>query len=624
MTPKEQKDEELVEKWFSRIEGAERYFSDWEKRFKCKRLNDYIEGRSVGTNCRYSLNLIYSSIRIKRPALLFTRPEFKVIPKPWKQEWQPEMAYRIARLKEDTLNTFIQDSALKFSQEIDMAILDSWSYFGMIEVGYGANWILNPNAGLPVLKSDYEEAGNSDKDLGKTLQEPDEIPEKEYVYFKRIPAHRFRVGGSDSHDLARCSWVGYYEFVRAEDIISNKKFLDNVDPKKDWAGGRSDDYYFDPDKEERDLEAQGDYVKIWKIWDLRKKEFNIFNSSPQKWIYNEEFDRLPLFGLRFDMRRAGWYPIPVIYNWINPQDEVNESREQMRQHRKRARQMWQAQKDSIDPDEKDKFINSPDGTIIETKIENAIKEIPNAPLDASIVSTYQIGTVEFDKISGTSNNQRGVSDRVTATEANTIESRTRIREDSDRVVVAEWLCDIAKETLNIIIERFSNEFFIKRTSDENDKEVGEEVKLLEETYEIVSADQMDDGADFDVDVSVNSMSPVTNEVEEKNFLKFMAVLQNYPILALHPAVIREAAYKCGYRNEKVIGHLSEMARLAMIAKINEGQAQLNAQNAYAQNLEQGNQGGMAPGQEIMGGPMAQNQVQNATPPDIEQIRQQLG
>ena len=618
---KEQKDEELVDRWFSRIDAASKYFSEWEKRFKCKRLNEYIEGRSSGVNCRYSLNLIYSSIKIKRASLLFTRPTFKVNPKPWKQEWNPEMAYQIARLKEDTLNTFIQDSALKFSQEIDMAIADSWPYFGMIEVGYGANWIINPNAGKPILKSDYEET-TSDNDLGKTIKEPEEIPEKEWVYFKRIPANRFRVGGSDSHDLSRCSWVGYYEWIRSEDLLSNKKFLDNIDPKKDWAGGRSDDYYFDPDKDEADLEASGDYVKIWKIWDLRKKEFNIFNSSPQKWLYNEKFDRLPLFGLRFDLRRAGWYPIPVIYNWINPQDEVNESREQMRQHRRRARQMWQAQKDSIEPDEKEKFINAPDGTIIETKIQGAIEPINNAPLDSSIVSTYQIGTVEFDKISGTSNNQRGVSDRVTATESNTIESRTRIREDSDRVVVAEWLCEIAKEALNVIIERFSNEFFIKRNSDEG-SEVGDEVRLLDEVYEVISADQMDDGADFDVDITVSSMSPVTNEVEEKSFLKFMAVLQNYPILALHPAVIREAAYKCGYRNEKVIAHLSEMARLAMIAKINEGQAQISSQNAYAQNLEQQN-GGPGNGQEIMGGPMAQNTVQNATPPDIEQIRQQLG
>jgi len=617
MTPKEIKDSELTDHWFSRIEGAEKYFADWEKRFRCKRLNEYIEGRSSGVNCKYSLNLIYSSIRIKRPAMLFTRPEFKISPKPWKEEFNPEFAYRVARLKEDTLNTFIQDSALKFSQEIDMAILDSWSYFGMIEVGYGANWILNPNAGLPILKSDYEDVSGNDNDLGKVLNEPDEIPEKEWVYFKRIPAHRFRVGGSDSHDIGRCNWVGYYEYVRSEDLIANKKFLDNVDPKKDWAGGRSDDYYFDPYSDEKDLESQGDYVKIWKIWDLRKKEFNIFNASPHKWIYNETFNRLPLFGLRFDIRRAGWYPIPVIYNWINPQDEINESREQMRQHRRRARQMWQAQKDSIEPDEKDKFINSPDGTIIETKIPDAIRPINNAPLDASIVSTYQIGTVEFDKISGTSNNQRGVSDRVTATEANTIEARTRIREDSDRIVVAEWLCEIAKETLNVIIERFSNDFFIKRTADE--QEVGDEVNLLQETYEVVSSDQLDDGADFDVNISVNSQSPVTNEVEEKNFLKFMAVLQNYPILSLHPAVIREAAYKCGYRNEKVIGHLSEMARLAMIAKINEGQAQLKSQEAYAANLEQGNSG-----QEIMGGPQAQNTVQNATPPAIEQIRQQLG
>lgn len=617
MSIKEQRDEEFTNKWFERINAANRYFDDWSKRFKCKQLNDYIEGKQgAASGCRYVLNLIYSSIKIKKPSLLFTNPEYRITPKPWKTDWNPELAYRIARLKEDTLNTFVQDSNIKISQEIDMAILDSWSYFGMVEVGYGANWIINPNAGKPILKSDYEE-DLSDKDYGKTLVEPDEIPEKEYVYVKRIPAFRFRVGGSDSFDLTRCNWAGYYEWVRTEDIVANKKFLKNVNKDFDWAGGRSDDYYFDASHEEKDIESSGDYSKVWKIWDIRKKEFNIFNSSPQKWIYSSTFDRLPLFGLKFDNRQTGWYPIPVIYNWKPPQDEYNESREQLRQYRRRARQTWQVMKDTIDPDEKDKFIHAPDATIIEVKRDQAIQPINNAPLDASIANTMQLGSQEFDKISATSNNQRGVSDRTTATEASTIETRSRVREDADRVIVANWLAEIGKEMLNVIIENFTNEFFIKQSHDEG--EMGEEVNLLNEVYSIINPADLDDGSDYNVTINVQSMSPVVNEVDERSFLKFMSVLQNFPILSMHPSVIREAAYKCNYRNEKVIAHLSEMARLAMIAKIAEGQAQMNSQNAYAQNLDQGQPNQAA----LNGGNMGQNVLAQETGGDIEAIRQMI-
>jgi len=621
MTPQEQKDLEFCDSWFGRIDKAEKYFEEWEKRFKCKQLEQYIEGRQTN-NCRYVLNLIYSSIKIKKPSLLFSRPEFRISPKPWKEDWNPEYAYQIARLKEDTLNSFVEDTCIKLAQEIDMAVLDSWSYFGVVEVGYGANWIINPNAGEPVLKSDYEDDIDvHDKDYGKTIKEPEKIPEKEYVYVKRIPAHRFRVGGSDSFDLERCSWVGYYEWVRAEDLVANKKFLKNVDPKDDWPTGRSDDYYWN-DKEDKEIQNKGDYVKIWKIWDLRRMQFNIFNASSKKWIYEDKFKRLPLFGLKFDNRRSGWYPIPVVYNWKSPQDEYNESREQLRQYRRRARQMWQAQKDSIDPDEKEKFISAPDATIIETRIPDAIQPINNAPLDASISSTMQLGTMEFDKISGTSNNQRGVSDRTTATEANTIETRSRVREDSDRNTVAEWLCAIGKEMLQTIIENFSGDFFIKMNSDGG--EIGDEVKVLQDSYQRISANTIDDGVDYDISINVQSMSPVVNQIDEQNFLKFMAVLQNYPILSLHPAVIREAAYKCGYRNEKVIQHLSEMARLAMMAKIAEGEARVNQMNsqANAMNANVGDAGTGANQDKLGGGNMAQQTVAPASA-GIEQIRQQV-
>jgi hypothetical protein len=230
--------------------------------------------------------------------------------------------------------------------------------------------------------------------------------------------------------------------------------------------------------------------------------------------------------------------------------------------------------------------------------------------------------MEFDKISGTSNNQRGVSDRTTATEANTIETRSRVREDSDRNTVAEWLCAIGKEMLQTIIENFSGDFFIKMNSDGG--EIGDEVKVLQDSYQRISANTIDDGVDYDISINVQSMSPVVNQIDEQNFLKFMAVLQNYPILSLHPAVIREAAYKCGYRNEKVIQHLSEMARLAMMAKIAEGEARVNQMNsqANAMNANVGDAGTGANQDKLGGGNMAQQTVAPASA-GIEQIRQQV-
>jgi hypothetical protein len=544
----------------------------------------------------------------ENPSLLFSSPTFSLTPKPWKQDWNPEVAFQTARLKEDTLNSFIQEDSLKFTEEVEMAILDMWTYFGIIEVGYDAKWIQNPNAGLPALKSDYYELSPSETE-GKIIYEPPELPEREWIYFKRIPAHRFRVGGSDSWDLERCNWVGYYEFIRTEDILANKKWFKNID-EKDWPSQRSDDYYWDDGSDnEKDFVTKGDYSKVWKLWDNRAKNFLMILESHEKCIFKEPFKRLPLFPLAFDRRRRGFYPVPATFNWKSPQDEYNESRNQMRAHRRRVRQMWQAVDQTVDPDEVDKFVSGPDSTIIWTKRDNAIQPIQNSPLDASVTNSLQISSIDFDKIAGTSNPQRGVSDRTTATEAITIEQRSRVREDFDREIIAKWLCKIAKETLLLIIERFSEPFWIKLQRDVG--EVGQEVSTLQKNYQLMHSSMIEDEVDFDLNISVSSLSPVTNEVEKRKFFEFLAVIQNFPVLSLHPTLIREAAYRCDYRNEQVIQAVQQMAQLSIMAKATEGQ-----QNVAGQENQSVQQDGQNTTE-------AQNIMAQATPPAQEEVRQNI-
>jgi hypothetical protein len=606
MPTKEQKEEEYGSHWMERLRKSNEHFDKWEKKFRCKTLEKYTEG--ITGNEAYYLNLFYSSIKVKKPSLLFSSPTFSLTPKPWKQDWNPEVAFQTARLKEDTLNSFIQEDSLKFTEEVEMAILDMWTYFGIIEVGYDAKWIQNPNAGLPALKSDYYELSPSETE-GKIIYEPPELPEREWIYFKRIPAHRFRVGGSDSWDLERCNWVGYYEFIRTEDILANKKWFKNID-EKDWPSQRSDDYYWDDGSDnEKDFVTKGDYSKVWKLWDNRAKNFLMILESHEKCIFKESFKRLPLFPLAFDRRRRGFYPVPATFNWKSPQDEYNEARNQMRAHRRRVRQMWQAVDQTVDPDEVDKFVSGPDGTIIWTKRDNAIQPIQNSPLDASVTNSLQISSIDFDKIAGTSNPQRGVSDRTTATEAITIEQRSRVREDFDREIIAKWLCKIAKETLLLIIERFSEPFWIKLQKDVG--EVGQEVSTLQKNYQLMHSSMIEDEVDFDLNISVSSLSPVTNEVEKRKFFEFLAVIQNFPVLSLHPTLIREAAYRCDYRNEQVIQAVQQMAQLSIMAKAAEGQ-----QNVAGQENQSVQQDGQNTTE-------AQNIMAQATPPAQEEVRQNI-
>ena len=82
MTTREQKEEEYGSHWMERLRKSNEHFDKWEKKFRCKTLEKYTEG--ITGNEAYYLNLFYSSIKVKKPSLLFSSPTFSLTPKPWK------------------------------------------------------------------------------------------------------------------------------------------------------------------------------------------------------------------------------------------------------------------------------------------------------------------------------------------------------------------------------------------------------------------------------------------------------------------------------------------------------------------------------------------------------------
>ncbi len=92
-------------------------------------------------------------------------------------------------------------------------------------------------------------------------------------------------------------------------------------------------------------------------------------------------------------------------------------------------------------------------------------------------------------------------------------------------------------------------------------------------YKALNPADLDDGFDFKLLVDVSSTSPAQNEVEKRKYIEFVSMLKNFPELALSPLLIRETAYKVGYRNERVIREMQNAALLQMMAAQAQGQPQ---------------------------------------------------
>lgn len=602
--------------WHDRLEAADRYYKQWEGLFKCNILEQYYEGimwksqRELGYN-PYVINKFFENIQIKISEFMPTFPVYQISPRAANSEFDLEEAATSAQIKEDTLNTICQDNRMHFAEEMEMAYKDSFTRFGMIEVGYSADWILNPNAAKPLLNRDVDRYTSQDP---KVKQEPPELPVNERVYVKHIAAKRFRVGGIDHKYLNRCTWVGYYDFVNKNDLLAMSSLL-NKD--KIMTASASIEAY-DPETNDRNTDNQKYHaVKIWHLWELKANIQLLVLDSPCVTIFQRKFKRLPLFDYRPDRRvlTEGFYPIPPAFNWLSPQDEINETREMLRAHRRRFVRKFQIVEGQVDDEEIEKFETGPDGAAIKVKAAEAITPIQNADLGTALTEAIQTSGDDLDRIAGVAQEDRGIPDRTTATQAQIVQNRGAIREQKEQLRLVDWFANIGREILLTVRDKFVLGLYVKLGSPEGEHFLGE-ASDNEEGYKYVSSEKLDDGYDFRIQVDVTSLSVTAQNDEKQKFLEFISVLQQYPLVSFSPTLVREAAYRIGYRNMKAIKEFQKMALLMQMGKISQLEMGLKMQSMQNAQMQQAQAGG--------GGNAAQGIVAQQTPPNAEQVRNQIG
>lgn len=597
--------------WGDRFNRWDKYYRSWEGRFMCRQLEEYYEGKqwkeASGLGFTpYVTNKIYETVEIKIAQFIPTFPKFNVSSKPMNEEFDLETSMRSAQLKEDTLNTLVADERNHFPEEMEAAYKDSFFRFGMMEVGYAADWLINPNLAKPLLKKDTTRFVNDD-DRHRKVGEKQEVPMNERVYFKHVPARQFRIGGLDHKYLEQCSYLGYYDYIYEDDLMSMK--IMNRD--KVGKAITSDDRTIDTLEGDESSESVSSdaIIKIWHVWDMRAKKNMVIVDSPAVTVFEKSFERLPLFDFRPSGRtvKAGFYPVPPVYNWLSSQNEINEAKEQLRRHRQRFTRKYQIQQGKILAEEIEKFETGPDGSLIIVQSEGAIKPIENANLGAATDESIASATDDFNRISGTSDQARGVSDRTTATQATIIDQRSSVREKKDRDRILRWSGRIGREALKVAQENFSQGFWAHLTSPEGEQLFGS-IQQLENAVRWVSQADLNDNYDFRVNIEATSLSAISQEEEKKKYIEFLSILTQFPMIAFSPLMVRETAYRVGYRNERVIAELQKMALLMEQGRM----------------LQLQQQAGMLATPPPQNGNAPQQIVAQQTPPGAEQIRQQMG
>lgn len=608
MTARQQEQFE-VSRWRERWLLADRVFKKWEKRFLCKEGWDWYEGyQGAGAHelgdpetDRYIINLIYPTVEVKIPTLYFHNPKATVVPRLGREDDALTMVSERARMREDTCNTFMQDPRLFLKSHTNLSLKDSFFYFGVIEVGYTASFIDNPNAGKPVMDGDKPITDMNDDQVA----EPIKITEDEQLFTKRIDPADFRVSARQTHILENCDWSGYQEWVYASDLKKDP-LVSNRNKVK--AGGQyHDDYTGKIDLNESMPEGQlatddpptkQGMILIAHIVDHRTQTRFIIPVHEGDYYLQKPlpYEVFPFETIKHHERRQGWYPMPPHFNWMSPQAELNHTREMQRLHRKRMIRRYQMPKGAIDAENLDKMETGGDGVVVETNgMLPAIIPIEDAPLDFAVHRNVPQSKEDFMEISATGSDQRqgGTASAETATQATVIETRARIRESFAQANVATWVSGIAAKILGNIEKHMTLPFWIMRNVDPLGQAAAMEAMRIVDLYHQITAEELGP-LNYDVTVAAESLSPINEDLERQNFDVVITTLSTNPITMLmlrtSDGLLRKFLGLHGIRNEKLIQEIKMAIEVALMAQTagqsstlptDQGRSGENAQGAAA-------------------------------------------
>jgi len=500
---------------------------------------------------------------------MFQKPSFIISPTPGDGgNWDLDFAMQSAVMKQDVLNSIVRNKNVNFVKHIRRAAKDSFTRFGIMEIGYAADW-RNPQKEIPQLNSWEDE--NVPEEKIKVVKNAD-LPISERFYVKRINPKRFRVSVSEAMDLNDHEWCGYYDFVYASEL----KKTEGINWPKGFSGGMVGADFsngilgdsFDRGNRSDLMRGlfDGTVCKIWHIWDMVSNQRLLYLDE---WfdepLWSGDIERLPLIDLRWDEDTEGFYPVPPCFQWISPQDEINEAREQTRSYRRRFTRKFQYT-GGIDDLEVEKFVSGGDGVLIKVGQANAISPIQNPEQGQTTENALLLAKDDFNVISGTSAEARNqATERETATAAKIVDARAAIRESADQMDFSTFIEQIGAELLITAQERLVEGLWIKDSSgavmDPNPL-----AQAKGPVFKYIQAQDLRDGYDHEISVNVENMTPAAMAAHNQSFAQFLTYVHNFPEIALDPDLIREAAYRCGYRNEKIISKMQKTALMIMAEK----------------------------------------------------------
>lgn len=566
--------EDLQKTWEERISRAKKVKDEWMEEFKVALGRDYFEGKQ---NPGYpaaewiTVNKIYSHLQAQLPMLYQMDPYFYV---KLKKSYEPLSAEEVVQMQQTgetppkikemeakgegrgAMLNYLK-GALDMKPKARLGIQDAHFAFGVAKSRRASDLEKHEHAGEPILDDNGEPL--KDDETGEQLVYPDELPVNERYELSRI--HPDDILFDEDAGPLEDSWKWISQHLR----MTKKEALEDPRYKKSAVKsikGKSRDDKAKPtgivskvlsavlgDKDEET------FVDIHEIYDLKACEMLAIAEDADEPLIKPRslppgIKKHPFSFLRFTLRDKSPYPIPPIYNALDPQKEICLARSRWMTHRKRFNRKYEANIHKLDdPDtELPKLEAGDDGTVIRVKELGAIAPIQDAPLDQQGIVEIQALDNDIVEALGTPGNARGVANADSATEASILDNRLEIREGDRMSMCVDWVIDIARK-LDMLVQ-----FHIEE--DEAVKIMGPRGTM----WRLIKKTDYDDiNGEYEYTVNAGASQPRLPEIERAQWIAFMSqVVIPFPAVLTAPHFMKKAAEMFHIEDEAAIEELRQI------------------------------------------------------------------
>ena len=409
-----------------------------------KRMNDMYRGKQFASNepeDRVMVNIAFSTMNVISPSISVNYPKITV------NANSPDQAAQ-AIIAEAVVNYWWKHHDIRL--EFRRAVKD------MLAFGHG--WI---KVGYRFVEESEVEAGEtevSDKEDGGEGTSTTVVLE-DAPFAERVSVNDIFVD-PDATSMKDIRWIAQRIRRPINDVKADKRYSKAA--RNDVTMAAVSRHADDP-SQKKIYDTNQSYAEVWEFYDIAANTMSVFSDGGDNFLVKPM--AMPYaFGQPFVMLRNydipdQFYPMGDLESVEPLQNELNETRSQMMNHRKKYSRKYLYRESAFDTQGKSALESDEDNVMVpvgtDESLANVVSAFPAIINPPEFYNQSQMIINDFDRISGVTEFQRGSQTEIrrTATESSLIQDAANARTADKLAVVEQGIAEVARRLI-VLCQQF--------------------------------------------------------------------------------------------------------------------------------------------------------------------------